>query len=165
MNPQGDQLYDEAFVVAVWAVEDLTPVGGAKKEGVHEGHRVHVKRLDKKWTIMIRNKAYEEGDGVSEGLTGGPRDFTNFKHFWVSRVEVQVFSGEAPTPYTNWGEILEAAKLCIVTHTRRIATIRGRETKKQKCKAAEHAGGALTSNGGALQPPEVLAEVVRFTPE
>jgi hypothetical protein len=113
-----DNLYNEPFVVAVWALSN-------------EGrHRVHVQRIGKKWSIMIRNKPYEEQDAVSEGL--GPSPFSAFKYFWVSNVEFKLFSGEAPPPYTNWDEILAAAKTCIYDNTGRISTIRQLRTKQRK---------------------------------
>jgi hypothetical protein len=92
---------------------------------------------------MIRNKSYEEQDAVSEGLTSGPQNFTNFKYFWVSNVEFKLFSGEAPSAHTNWDEIIEACKSCIVSNTRRITAIRARNTIARK---REDAAAAARAN-------------------
>jgi hypothetical protein len=120
-----DGLYNDSFVVAVWAMA----------EG--RQHRVHVKLLvddfhkgNNKWVIYIRRKAYEEGDAVSEGTE--QEMFVNFQKFWVSRVVVQLFEGDPPPFYNNWDEILEACQSCIVSNTRRISAIRARNTIAKK---------------------------------
>jgi hypothetical protein len=127
MNPDG--LYEEPFVVAVWAMAEGQR-GADGSQATSSRHRVHVKRIGKKWQIMIRNKPYEEQDAVSEGL--GPYPYSSFKHYWVSQVEVQLFSGKAPSVHTNWDEILAAAKSCINDNATKISIIRQLRTKQRK---------------------------------
>jgi hypothetical protein len=112
-----DNLYDEPFVVPVWA------------HAYGERHRVHVFRNEKKWRILIRFKPYRELDAVSEGFDNLYR---NFGFHYVSRVEVQLFDREYPSPHTNWDEILVACKSCIQDNTRRISAIRARNTIAKK---------------------------------
>ena len=138
-----DTLYDEPFVVSVWALSN-------------EGrHRVHVFRDEKKWRILIRFKPFEELDAVFEGLDNM---FRKFEFHYVTRVEVQLFAKEAPSlriNITNWDQMLDACKSCIQDNTRRIASIRGRATIRKK---REDAMRNPDLTGAFIGVPETMAQ-------
>ena len=128
-----DGLYDEPFVVAVWAMAEGQR-GADGSQATLSRHRVHIFRDkdEKKWKILIRFKPFEERDSVSEGLNDAYR---KFEWHYISRVEVQLFDGEAPSHrinIANWDDILDACKQSIHDNTRRIAAIRARNTIAKK---------------------------------
>jgi len=139
-----DNLYNEPFVVSVWA------------HAANERHRVHVFKNEKKWQVLIRFKPFEEVDAVSEGLDDM---FRKFEFHYISRLDVQLFDGEAPSlrmNITNWDEILAAAKACIGNISTKISIIRCQRTKQRK---REERGAAARAN-----PPIPLFEF-RGSPE